>query len=310
MRKKYKKTLYSLGAITMICAPIVTIISCSNENNNNKNNKLEVNLEKTNNVYDLIQTLNKQMHFITVKPTTIIGKPVSDPSKNNNFPLTKDQYKDIANSVVTDTTFILSYGGQSKSFTTHFNKDAKIIHDVIQNDIIGNWTSKNGTNIANIMTNNIAKATSGVPNANFVGYIANMTLFVGMSGMGYLSLPDKAYNAYLDELKQWTELTWNIKTSAPYRAWEKSKNIHYISPKKTKEDIKPNKNGQIDKKYLFDPTVVTDNTKPKIPGYNMDLQNAGSIFDTPKLLQPNKVSNLGVEFDYVMQDLYSPDAVK
>jgi hypothetical protein len=142
---------------------------------------------------DLIMTMNDSMHFQHKEPITVVGKPLIDPSSNNNYPLTKDQYKKIADNVITDKTFNFTYKGKEKAITSKFNNDSTTIKKSIEK-LLNTWSPENGTKAFNKMVKRIEGVldTKTEDMSNFLFYLVNVSLNLAIDSNGYFSLPDDA----------------------------------------------------------------------------------------------------------------------
>jgi hypothetical protein len=93
------------------------------------------------------------MHFKSKEPVTVLGKQVKDTSKNDNYPLTKDQYKKIIeNNNITDKTFNFTYKGESLAVSSNFNYDQTVINNSLEN-VLSTWSPENGTKTLERMNN-------------------------------------------------------------------------------------------------------------------------------------------------------------
>ena len=305
MKKINKKIMYSMGAVVMVSSPIIAVLSCGKTKQ-----PISIDLSKVKSVSGLIQEMNKSMHFIAKKPADVLGKPISsadDQKANQNYPLTKDQYKGIADGVIADQTFNFSFNGKTQSVTSNFHNDTQAVKDSV-NEMITNWSTQNGTQATVDMKRRQVQVIAGGPNMS--SYVANLNMTIGLNSTGYLSLTESAWNAYKHELTSWSNFTWSILQTSPFQEWMKTNKPAYLSPK---SGTTANASGQLDKTQLVDPTITNPINKSDSTtnGINMDAQKSA----LPKLIvsrpaTPSKISNLELEFGYMIQNLYSPDALK
>jgi hypothetical protein len=138
MKKINKKILYGMGAISIVASPIIAVVACGakaapapKKPPMAKNTSIvNIDLDKIDSPKDLILKMNESMHFISKAPITKLGVRVPDPIRvdnNDGYPLTKEQYIDIANHVITDATFNFTYKGETEVLTSDFNRSSMVM---------------------------------------------------------------------------------------------------------------------------------------------------------------------------------------
>jgi hypothetical protein len=148
MKKINKKILYGMGAISIVASPIIAVVACGSKTPAPKtppepkptvpkiSTIVNIDLATIESPMELILKMNDSMHFKAKTPAAISGEPVNDKSKNDNYPLTKAQYQQIADNVITDTTFNFTYKNKENKETT-LAVTSQLNHDttVIKNSI-------------------------------------------------------------------------------------------------------------------------------------------------------------------------------
>jgi hypothetical protein len=142
MKKINKKILYGMGAISIVASPIIAVVACGSETPKKPtppkptppkpsipkiNPIVNIDLDKIKSPMELILKMNDSMHFKSDTPYTEIGKQ----NTSGEYPLTKDQYKKMANNVITDIAFHFTYKGESLGVSSNLNKDTMIVKNSI-----------------------------------------------------------------------------------------------------------------------------------------------------------------------------------
>jgi hypothetical protein len=167
MKKINKKILYGMGAISIVASPIIAVVACGSETPKKPtppkptppdptppkiSTIVNIDLDKIESPMELILKMNDSMHFKRKTPITVVGAQVQDTSQNDNYPLTKEQYKQIiANNVITDKTFNFTYKGESLAVSSKFNNDQITIKKSIEK-LLSNWSPENGTKSSERLT--------------------------------------------------------------------------------------------------------------------------------------------------------------
>jgi hypothetical protein len=96
--------------------------------------------------------------------------------------------------------------------------------------MLKNWNATDGKKADDNMTTRFLKMkTKGGPSALVYAYGLSFGMWPNIAG--YLSLPDDAWNAYIEGLNKLTLFLWDISSSPMYKSWANDKKIKYVSPK-------------------------------------------------------------------------------
>ena len=160
----------------------------------------------------------------------------------------------------------------------------------------------------------------GEVSPNITSYMGAIEQSVGLAAMGYLSIPENGWNAYLNELNAWNTFIWAINTSTVYKKWiKKSGNKYWLpyanKPVVAKDNYQYNDNTIFKNPYTIDNKGSKAESDPIVNnnGINFDLANALETMkhasSLPMPQNPNKLSNLEAQFAFRLQDLYGPNVI-
>jgi hypothetical protein len=178
--------------------------------------------------------------------------------------------------------------------------------------VLSTWSPENGTKTLERMNNTYWSASlKRIDVGNFMFYVNNVSQQLEKYTYGYSSLPTDAWEAYQRELRNWTEFIWTISDSDMYKSWAKDKDAKYVNPKFNFSGIK---GPQVDKDQTTNP-LVTNPTNAKRPvsefWVNLDDQKTAiHYFWEFKAADLDKISNLEMQFAFVVQDLYADNVYK
>jgi hypothetical protein len=208
MKKINKKLLYGMGAISIVASPIIAVVACGSETPKKPtppdptppkpsipeiSNIVKIDLDKIQSPMELIEKMNESMHFKSNDPVTDFARPTPLPGSNDNYPLTKDQYKKIiTNNAITDKTFNFTYKDESLTVSSGLNNDITTIKNSVEG-LLSNWSADNGKKAAARFAKRFSPIfLQQIDIGNFWFYIQNVSANMGQGITGYYSLPDDA----------------------------------------------------------------------------------------------------------------------
>ena len=318
MKKTSKKIIYILGSITILASPIYTMVSCGSKPVPPKPTPYIIDLSKVGNVNELITEMNSKMNFISSKPATWIGNTsLPHAVKEYGYPLSKNQYKVMGSTIVNDIPITLKYDGQQETVYPKLHDLTLDVQKSINNMLDNNWNVDGGSKAQTNMTDRLGKIMLGAKSPNITSYMGAIAKSVGIAAMGYLSIPQAGWDAYINELNAWNTFIWAINTSEVYKQWIKKIGNKYWLPY-ANTDIKAVNNYQYNDNSIFkNPSTINNKGTHPIKennGINFDMDNALTTMEKapflPKPQNPDKLSNLEAQFAFRLQDLYGPNVIK
>ena len=273
-----------------------------------------IDLSKTINVNQLITKMNDKMNFISPKSAAWIGNPdITTETKVNHYNISKNQYQIMGSTIVKDVPLILKFNGKEETFTSNLHNYTLDVKESIDDMLKNNWNIPGGKAAMKRYTDRYLAMAEGTATTypNITAYMGNLAQQTALKSVGYLTLPEKGWDAYLNELNSWNTFISSISTSAVYKDWINTKQHKYYIPKRDTLITAENNYQYNDPNNFLDPSTIT-NPDPNNKGINYDASGAKSIMKAatgPKPNNPDKISNLECQFAFRLQDLYSPNVV-